>query len=359
MMAVLVPILIIVLLILINGLFVAAEFAIVASKAPRVQQEAEQGRGVARRILNILRSGTGKDQYIAVCQLGITLASILLGMYGEKTIASWLYGPLEHNFHVAYALAHTLGTLISLALITYMHVVFGEMIPKAFALQRPEGTVYSVDPAIRAFGFVFRPVTYVLNATALLLLRALRIKDTGSGDRLYTSEELEFLVEESAEEGKFDRQDQQMIESIFDFGEREISEVMTPRTDIRALTIRTTPEELESLIHEGAYSRYLVVDTYLDQPLGYIHIKDAIRTFLLTPQDVRISHILRPVIVFKDSTRLSDALVMMKKRKTHLAVVEDELGGTAGIITLQDIIEEVLSPEGAALAEGREPRAEG
>ncbi|GEM47153.1 hemolysin family protein [Deinococcus cellulosilyticus] len=359
MMAVVFPIVVIVVLILLNGLFVAAEFAIVASKAPRVQQDAEKGSGVAQRILTLLRSATGKDRYIAVCQLGITLASILLGMYGEKTIASWLYGPLEHTFRFSHALAHTFGTLISLALITYMHVVFGEMIPKAFALQRPESTVYGVDLAIRIFGFVFRPVIFVLNSTALFLLRALKIKDTGSGDRLYTSEELEFLVEESAEGGQFDRQDQQFIESIFDFGERWVNEVMTPRTEIRALTIRATAEELEQLIHEGTYSRFLVVDTYLDQPLGYIHIKDAIRAFSVSPQDIRISHILRPVIVFPDSTRLSDALVMMKKRKTHLAVVEDELGGTAGIITLQDIIEEVLAPDDRDEAEGREPGVEG
>ncbi|GGJ51530.1 hemolysin family protein [Deinococcus roseus] len=358
-MSILLPILIIVGLVLLNGVFVAAEFAIVSSKSPRVQQHAEQGNRTARRILNLLRSAGGKDQYIAICQLGITLASIGLGMYGEQTIASWLFGPLEHAAHLGHALAHTFATLISLALITCLHVVLGEMVPKGLALSRPEGTVYSVDLLVRAFGFVFRPVVLLLNTSALALLRALRIKDPGSGDRLYTSDELEYLVEESTEGGQFDRQDQQFIESIFDFGERQVCEVMTPRTQIRALKMRTTAEELNNLIQEGSYSRYLVVDLYLDQPLGYLHIKDVIRTFSLSPQEVRVSHLLRPVIVFPETTRLSDALVLMKKRKTHLAVVEDELGGTAGIITLQDIIEEVLAPQQAAGdAQGSEPDAQ-
>lgn len=340
MMEYLIPILIILVLVALNGVFVAAEFAIVGARASRVQMALEQGSGPARYILKTIKSATGKDQFIAVCQLGITLASIGLGMYGEKTIASWLYKPLEVYGGLGYAASHTVGTIISLSLITYMHVVFGEMIPKALALQAPEQTSFGVATPIRVFGFVFRPLVWVLNTMAFGLLRLLRIKDEGSGERLYTSDELEYLVQETAESGQLDAERQHIIENIFEFGERQVHEVMTPRTRVEALSIRASKQDIERKLLSGEHSRYPVMDRNLDQLLGYLHIKDIIRH---PGGQLNVSTLLRTLPSIPETMHLTDALEVLKKRHAHMAVVLDEFGGTSGILTLSDLVGDILT----------------
>lgn len=194
------PIIIIVVLVLLNGLFVAAEFALVASRRSRLQALAEGGSSAARWLYDLTAQITGKDRYIAVAQLGITLASVGLGMYGEPVMAAWLYGPFE-GWGLSYAAAHTVGFVVTLSLITFMHVIFGEMIPKALALQTPEALSVRVHPLIQGFGVVFRPMISLLTALALGLMRLLKIREPGEGALLYTSKELSIVTEESAEGG--------------------------------------------------------------------------------------------------------------------------------------------------------------
>ncbi|WP_229664842.1 CNNM domain-containing protein, partial [Deinococcus wulumuqiensis] len=173
---VVVPVAVIVTLVLVNGLFVAAEFALVAARRSRLEQLAEGGSGAARWLLGVFDRPNGKDGYIAVAQLGITLASIGLGMYGEPAVAKWLYGPFE-RWGLGHDAAHTAGFIVALSFITFMHVVFGEMIPKALALQTPEQVSLRINPLMRVFGFVFRPLVAVLGWLALALMRLLRVPE--------------------------------------------------------------------------------------------------------------------------------------------------------------------------------------
>ena len=195
------PIVAIVGLVAINGVFVAAEFSLVASRRSRINALANDGNRGARWLLGVFDRPTGKDSYIAVAQLGITLASIGLGMYGEPAIAHWLYDPFE-SLGLSEAAAHTVGFLVALSIITYLHVVLGEMIPKALALSEPEGTGLRVNPVMRVFSFLFRPAVASLNWMALSLMRLLRIPEPDKSLALYSAEELAIVTDESAEGGE-------------------------------------------------------------------------------------------------------------------------------------------------------------
>ena len=228
------PIVAVIALVAINGVFVAAEFSLVASRRSRIDTLASAGSRGARWLLGVFDRPTGKDSYIAVAQLGITLASIGLGMYGEPAIAHWLYDPFE-SLGLSEAAAHTVGFLVALSIITYLHVVLGEMIPKALALSEPEGTSLRVNPVMLAFSLLFRPAVAFLNWTALSLMRLLRIPDPDTTLSLYSSEELAIVTDESAEGGALPEVQRAMINNIFELEDLTAEELMTSRSHIRAL----------------------------------------------------------------------------------------------------------------------------
>lgn len=234
------PIVAVLVLVLVNGLFVAAEFALVGARRSRVQTLADSGSRAARWLLGVFDRPTGKDGYIAIAQLGITLASIGLGMYGEPAVAGWLYEPLE-DAGLSYGASHAAGFAIALSAITFLHVVFGEMIPKALALQAPESVVVRVNPAMRAFGLVFRPMVAVLNATALGLMRLLRIPEPDKSHALYTSAELAIVTDEAADSGQLGAQQRDLIRNIFDLEERRAEELMTSRGRLECSTWGRAP----------------------------------------------------------------------------------------------------------------------
>ncbi len=208
------PIVAIILLVIMNGLFVAAEFALVGARLSRLQARADNGSGAARWLVDVFERDAGKDGYIAVAQLGITLASIGLGMYGEPAVAHWLYGPLE-DLGVAETASHTVGFFVALSAITYLHVVFGEMIPKALALQAPEAVSVRLNPIMRAFSALFRPMVAVLNSVAFALMRLLRIPDPDKRLSLHTSAELAIVTDESAHSGQLGELQRDLIRNIF------------------------------------------------------------------------------------------------------------------------------------------------
>ena len=343
MMSVLLPILVIIVLIILNGLFVAAEFAIVGSRRTRVDKYAEEGSSAARYVQRVLSSPENQDRYIAIAQLGITLASIGLGMYGEQSIAGWLYGPLERFGGLGYAASHTVGTIIAVAFLTYFHVVIGEMIPKALALQKPEETSFRVARPMRVVGTIFRPAVWALNGAGTLLLKAMRVPDPDAHSRVYTPQELELVVGESSEAGVLESEQQELIANIFDFSERDAGQLMTPRPRVVGLSIDSTKEELVALIRSGQHSRFPVYEGDLDHIVGLLHIKDFIRQQArgeAEPFDLR--SLVRRAPRVPEGMAAERLLESFKRLKVHMAVVMDEFGGTAGIVTLEDLIEEVV-----------------
>ena len=338
----LVPLLILAALILANAIFVAAEFAIVASRGIKLEQMAEKSTA-ARAALNIVRNTRLQDRFIAVAQLGITLVTVALGMYAEPTIAGWFYGPLQEWFGLSESVAHTLATFVILTVITYLHVVIGEMIPKAMALHAPEQVAVGVLPSMRFLNLLFLPGVWVLNAIAGWFLRVMKIPLHGGSHRLYTANELEMLVRESSESGAIETEQSDLIEAIFDFGEREVYQCMTPRTRVRGLPIDAAEDEVIEFIVNSKHSRFPVYEGDLDHIRGILHVKDLIRWRANNdgePFDLRPLLRRAPrVPLHMSSARL---LASFKRLRVHMAVVMDEYGGTEGIVTLEDLIEEVV-----------------
>lgn len=349
MLEVLLPIVVILVLVTLNGLFVAAEFALVASRRTRMETLSDAGNRPARWLLGVFDHPTGKDRYIAIAQLGITLSSIGLGMYGEPAIARWLYGPFE-DAGLSYAAAHTAGFIIALSLITFMHVVFGEMIPKALALQTPEQVSVRVNPLMRVFGFVFRPLIAVLNFLALSLMRLLGVKEPGKNALLYTSKELSFITEETAESGQLGDVQRDLIHNIFALEDRTAEELMTSRARLEALSVQATPEQVGARIAASPRSRYPVYEDSLDQIVGVLHVKDFIRARVSgrTPQ---LGRLIRPLPSVAASATAEDLLALFKRERVHAALVVDEFGGTLGFVTMDDLIEDVMDEEDAQAGE--------
>jgi len=341
--SVLVPIVVILVLVLVNGVFVAAEFALVGARRSRLQTLADSGSRPARWLLSLFDRPTGRDGYIAVAQLGITLASIGLGMYGEPAVAGWLYGPFE-RLGLSHTAAHTVGFVVALSGITFMHVVFGEMIPKALALQAPETVSLRVNPVMRAFGLLFRPMVAALNAAALGLMRLLRIPEPDHRLALYTSAELAIVTDETASSGQLGDLQRNLIHNVFELDERTAEELMTSRSRIEALSLDTPPEEIIARITASGRSRYPVIDGSLDRVVGVLHIKDFIRARQRGGR-TDLQALARPIPTIAATMSAEQVLQRFQRDRTHAALVVDEHGGTLGLVTLDDIIAEVMDDE--------------
>lgn len=337
------PIVIIMVLVVVNGVFVAAEFALVGARRSRLEPMAEQGNRAARWLVAVFDRPTGKDGYIAIAQLGITLASIGLGMYGEPAVAGWLYGPFE-EWGLSYAAAHTVGFIVALSGITYLHVVLGEMVPKALALQAPETVSLRVNPVMRVFGLLFRPMVVVLNATALGLMRLLRIPEPDRTTMLYTSAELAIVTDESAEGGQLGAMQRNLIHNVFELDERRAEELMTPRSRVETIDVGAGSSEIVDRITTTPRSRYIVVDGSLDQVVGIFHIKDFIRAEQRN-EATDLRGLMRPVPTIAASASVERVLERFRREHTHAALVVDEFGGALGIVTMDDVIASVMDDE--------------
>lgn len=344
MIDVVLPIVAIVLLVAINGVFVAAEFALVGARRTRLHILAEGGSGAARWLLQLFDRPNGKDSYIAIAQLGITLASIGLGMYGEPAVAKWLYGPFE-SAGLGTDAAHAAGFAIALGFITFLHVVFGEMIPKALALQAPEAVSTRVNVLMRVFGWIFRPLVWVLNHLALGLMRALGIPEPDRTASLHTSQELMIVTEEAAHGGHLGSVQGRLINNIFELEDRTAAQLMTSRSRMRTIDLDAAPDHVAEVVRRSVLSRYPVVDGSLDRVVGLLHIKDFIRA-RTRGDDISVASMLRELPSVLATTPADELLALFKKKRVHAALVVDEFGGTLGFVTMEDLISDVMEDGG-------------
>jgi CBS domain containing-hemolysin-like protein len=341
-MSVFVPFVIIALLILLNALFVAAEFSIVGSASTRIAQLAEEGSHLAARVLEILRDLNRQNRYLATAQVGITVASLGLGMYGEHAVADLLVGHVEQIFGLSSTPAAALAAILAILLLTYLHVVFGEMIPKSLALQASETTVLKLHPAMSFMTRLFFPIVFFLNAAGNGFLRLIRIPPASPGRRVMSPDELELVVEESFAGGLIEAEEQLFIENILDLSERTIGQVMTPRNRITGIPASIDKEGLLVLVCEKGYTRYPVFDGNLDQITGILHIKNLTRQQVHLNETFVMSRLVSPVIFVPESVSLEEMLVRFRREGMQMAIVLDEYGGTAGLVTLEDVVEEVV-----------------
>src|SRR5438034_1603352 len=330
----------VVLLVAANAFFVAAEFALVAARRTRIEALARGGDPKAKTVQKALH-----DLYrqLSAAQLGITLASILLGYVAEDTVA--------HLFRDWFAqLPPALGFLarggvastVAIAAITFLHVVFGEQAPKAWAITYPEGTSRWIAAPLIFFSWITRPFTDLLNWSANRVVRLLGIRSaTAELERIHSPEEIRMLVEQSRKTGRLAADDARLLEGVFEFSEKTAREVMTPRTDIVALPIDLTLEEAADQVAVAGRSRYPVYRETLDDIVGLVHAKD-ILAGLRSAKGGSLRAILRPAVFVPRTREVEDVLADMKRQKIHLAIVLDEFGGTAGLVTMEDLLEEIV-----------------
>lgn len=329
------------LLILLNGVFVAAEFAIIGTPRSTLEAASSKGEKTARRLAKIKTNTRRQDRFITTAQLGITLASLGLGMYGEHAIAAWLARFFSGLGTPEWIGIHSISSLISIGLLTYLHVVAGEMIPKSLALKQPYSTAVRISPVILLTDAVFYPVISILNGIGSAILRAMGIRRTAANpDQFRTPEELSYIVEESQVGGQLREESATVFMELLEFGDLIASEVMIPRTMVVGIPNDADDSMFQKILTERPHSRYPIYVETLDQIIGIVHVKDLLDC--LPNCAGQLPSILRPVPFVPHSLDLEEVLKTMTRAHSQMAIVMDEQGGTAGIITIEDLFEEVV-----------------
>ena len=327
-------------LVLANGFFVGGEFALVSVRRPRLEARAASGSRAAKAALRLLDSPT---IFISATQLGITLASLALGWIGEPTVAALLM-PLAAGIATqgwAGYIAHGAAIAIAFSLITFMHIVLGELMPKMMALERAETLALLAARPLELFAKVFRAPIWIFNKTGTFLGRMLGLKSSLEHTAVYTETELRQLVDISQQSGHLGAAEQRMIHRVFEFSDTLVREAMVPRTAMAAISSDCPLEEIARAFSQHGYSRLPVYRESLDDVIGFVHSKD-VMPYLLRPESFRLEDVLQAPLYVVDTARLEDVLRQMQKAKSHFGFVVDEHGGVEGVITLEDLLEEIV-----------------
>ncbi len=337
----LIPVAIVAALILLNALFVAAEFAIVGVSRAEIERDAQRGGRAALLTRRVLADPRQQDRFIATAQLGITAASLGLGMYGEHVLAEWIAGRLEGWGAERWVAAHTVASALALATLTYLHIVLGEMVPKSIALQRARATALGVTPIMRVVQLALFPAVVLLNGLGNLLLRLLGISRAAGGEDAYrTPEELSQLVEESEAGGLLDREAAGVMRELLELRELTAGEVMVPRVRAVGVPVGAGGNVLRSILRAAPHTRYPVYQGTLDEIVGVLHVRELVSA--VSGDGALSREQVRPVPYVPFTARVDQVLTAMRRARSQLAVVMDEHGGTAGIVTMEDVFEEVV-----------------
>jgi CBS domain containing-hemolysin-like protein len=337
-------------LLLLNGFFVAAEFALVRSRRTRLESMARTGDWKARLAL---RASGNLARVYSASQLGVTLASLALGALAESSLGGWMAHWLSTlPLTIELSVRVGLGAAIALAIVTFFHVVFGELAPRGAALSHPESVARWLTPPLLGFAWIATPFTSLLNRSSQIVLRLFGQKAANPEENVHSAEELRMLVEQSQEVGVLQSQDADMLEGVFEFSEKNAREVMTPRTEMDALDIESTLDDTLALVEESGRSRYPVYEETIDNIIGLVLAKDLIPILRSPPSGFSLRSIMRPVHVVPGSREVEEVLSDFKRLKVHMAIVLDEFGGTAGLVTMEDLLEEIV---GEILDEYDEP----
>ena len=329
---------VVLILVFLNGFFVAAEFALVKVRQSRLTQLVNEGNARAKYALKVNRK---LDTYLSATQLGITLASLGLGWTGEPAIADLIVEPLLYRFDVTdETVVHTIASIVAFLVITFMHIVLGELSPKSLAIQRSEGVSLWLSWPLLMFYRIFLPAIWLLNTSANLMLRLIGVKPASEHDAAHTEEEIRILMNESAKSGIIDKEEMTLFDNVFEFSDRVAREVMLPRTDMDCMFTDMTFRENMKTVYETRHTRYPVAVEDKDQIIGFVHITDLLTADPDEEHDLR--EFLRPILSVPESMEISKVLKLMQKRKSQLAIVIDEYGGTAGMLTAETILEEIV-----------------
>ncbi|KEO85079.1 hemolysin family protein [Tumebacillus flagellatus] len=327
-------------LVFMNGFFVAAEFAMVKVRSTRIEQLVLEGNKRAKFAQGVIEK---LDAYLSATQLGITLASLGLGWVGESTVAA-LVTNWAHDLHLNWSSAtvHTISAVISFAVITFMHIVLGELAPKSLAIHRTEGAVLWTSAPLTYFYKIMYPFIWLLNSTANGFLRIIGIRPATEAELAHNEEEIRMIVTQSHESGVLDETERILFDNIFDFSNRVAREIMVPRTDMTVLYVDRAFEENMRKAETEKHTRFPLAKEDKDNIVGVVHIKDLYAVALKGSTDASLEAIARKPVTVPESMPIKDVLRILQKNRSELAIVIDEYGGTAGIVTTEDILEELV-----------------
>jgi len=323
-------------LILLTAFFVATEFAIVKVRSSRIDQLIEEGNSKA---ISLKKIDDNLDVFINVCQIGITITALGLGWLGKS--------PIETAFRALFedaGLTSSVGFLsflIAFFIIMFLRIVIGELVPKAIATNKAEAMALALAKPLLMVRIILYPILFILNGTAKLFVRLLGIKPVEGNENAHSEEELRLILSESYKNGEINKAEMMYVNNIFEFDERVAREIMVPRTEMVCFFKEDSYETNINVIREGQYTRYPVADQDKDHIIGLVNIKELFTGHITSEKESILPHI-RPIIHVSESTPIKQVLLRMQKERIHMAIVVDEYGGTAGLITVEDILEEIV-----------------
>ena len=328
-----------VVLLLANAFFVAMEFALISARRTKIESLAAEGNQTASAALRSIRE---LSFMLAGAQLGITMASLGLGFVAEPAVARIIETGLEELVDLPPALVHSLAVVVALTIVVFLHMVIGEMAPKNIAIAEPERSALWLAIPSRVYATLFRPFIHLLNGTANAGLRLLRVEPQDELRAVHTAGEIGAIVAHSARSGMLTHFEERLLSGAIELGERDAGAAMIPRTEIKAVPQSATPADVEQMVLETGHSRFPVYDGDLDNIIGFVHAKDLLRLDPARRDQALVPHLTRQMIVVPESRKLRALLLDMRRERRHVALVIDEHGGTAGIVTLEDLIEELV-----------------
>ncbi|KOP71171.1 hemolysin family protein [Cytobacillus solani] len=331
--------LLIVILIALTAFFVATEFAIVKVRTSRLDQlisEGKKGAAAAKKVVTHL------DEYLSACQLGITVTALGIGWLGEPTIEKLLH-PIFEQLNLNESVSHILSFAIAFSIVTFLHVVVGELAPKTVAIQKAETiTILFATPIIWFYRIMY-PFIWFLNGSARVLVGIFGLKPASEHEVAHSEEELRILLSESYKSGEINKNELKYVNNIFEFDERIAKEIMVPRTEIISISINDTIKDVVNIITTENYTRYPVIDGDKDNILGFMNVKELLSSILMNKDPhLRMETFINPIIRVIETIPIHDLLLKMQKERIHIAILMDEYGGTSGLVTVEDIIEEIV-----------------
>jgi CBS domain containing-hemolysin-like protein len=319
------------LLVLVNGFFVAAEFSLIRVRISQLEIKAKEGSRLAGQAITVIRH---LYDYLSATQLGVTIASLILGAVGEEVATELILNGVNHlGLTLAPATAHSIAVVSGLVIITILHVLFGELFPKAVAIQRPEAVSLALILPLRAFYIATLPLNWFLSKASNLLLGAVGI-DNVHGTEAHTSDELRLLIDQSKESGEIQDSEHELIENVFQFNDRMVKQIMVPRTKLAALDVNAPEDKLLETIFSEGYSRLPVFE-------GVLNVKDLL-PLVRSGEPLELARIMRPAYFVPETKKINRLLRQFQRKHIVMAIVSDEFGGVSGIVTIEDIMEELV-----------------
>ena len=324
-------------LIMLTAFFVMAEFAIVNIRSTQLEPHIEAGRKSAIHAKHVI---THLDEYLSACQLGITITALGIGRLAEPTFEKMLH-PVIGNFSNSEALVTTISIVISFLFATFLHVVIGELAPKTIAIQKAEQVTLWIARPLRWFYRLLFPFIWFLNGSARLLIRAFGLKPISGYEESHTEEELRLILADSYKHGEINQSEMVYVNNIFDFDERVARQIMIPRTEMVYFSKKDNFVKNLDVILKGQFTRYPVANQDKDDIIGLVNLKEVFKGHI-QHKDATIESYIRPILHISEATPIKQVLLKMQKERIHMAIVKDEYGGTAGLITVEDILEEIV-----------------